>query len=194
MNKNEIATAKTREQIIEIAREKFRTNGYFNTSLQEIAEEIELTRGALYHNFSNKKDIFIEVIKIIQSEIADYIEKRAEGFVDPWEQLVIGCVAFVQKAVDKDIVRILLIDGPSVISWKLWKNLDSQNSEFHLKDQLVYLKKNNKIKNLDIDYLTSYISGGLNELAMNISYQDDHAVDEVESFVRDILEGIRNYG
>lgn len=55
MNKNELATRKTRQEIVDISRKKFKTKGYFNTSLQEIAEEIGLTRGALYHNFSNKK-------------------------------------------------------------------------------------------------------------------------------------------
>lgn len=194
MNKNEITTIKTKQNIIETARTKFKSKGYFKTSLQEIADEIGLTRGALYHNFKDKKEIFLEVIKIIQKEIGDYVENKTEEIDDSWEQLVIGCVAFVEKAVDKDIVKILLIDGPSVISWESWKHLDTQNSESHLREQLSFLRDKEKIKNLNIDYLTSYISGGLNELAMNISYKDNFEVNEVEIFVRTILEGIRNYG
>lgn len=194
MNKNELATRKTRQEIVDISRNKFKTKGYFNTSLQEIAEEIGLTRGALYHNFSNKKEIFFEIIKEIQAEIGDYVEMKAIEQEDPWQQLIAGCVAFVEKSVNKDIARIMIIDGPSVITWEEWKNLDAENSESLLKNQLVFLRENNMIKNFDVDYLTSYISGGLNELAMHISYEDNSRIIEVEEIIISMLRGLKNNG
>ncbi|HEM3638506.1 TPA: TetR/AcrR family transcriptional regulator [Streptococcus suis] len=194
MNKNELATRKTRQEIIDISRKKFKTKGYFNTSLQEIAQEIGLTRGALYHNFSNKKEIFFEIIKEIQAEIGDYVEMKAIEQEDPWQQLIKGCIAFVEKAVNKDIARIMIIDGPSVITWEEWKNLDAENSESHLKTQLAFLRENYIIKNFDIDYLTSYISGGLNEIAMYISYEDNFRIKEVEQIIISMLCGLKNNG
>lgn len=194
MNKNELASSRTKSRILEIARQKFVNKGFSNTSLQEIVEEIGLTRGAFYHHFKNKEEILSELIRIIQSEVADYVEKSSMKSNDVWEQLIIGCVAFVEKAIDKDIIKILLIDGPSIISWQEWKRMDSENSESHLKDQLLILQEEGRIKEMNIEYLTSFISGGLNELAIKVSSLGFFDVKEIEYSIRMMLEGIRNNG
>ena len=191
MNKNETASFRTRNKIIEIARQKFVAKGFYNTSLQEIVEEIGLTRGAFYHHFKNKEEILYDLVNIIQSELADYVEKKAMKSKDPWEQLIIGCVAFVEKAVDKDTIKVLLVDGPSIISWQEWKRMDRENSESHLKDQLLILQAEGKIKEVNIEYLTSFISGGLNELAINISSSASINIKEIEGVIRMFLEGIK---
>ncbi len=194
MNKNELASFQTKAKILEIARQKFVTKGFYNTSLQEIVEEIGLTRGAFYHHFKNKEEILCELISIIQGEIADYIVEKSMRSNDAWEQLIIGCACFVEKAIDKDIIKILLIDGPSVISWQEWKRIDSENSESHLKEQLLMLQTQGKIKDINIDFLTSFISGGLNELAMSISTINSIDIQEVEISIRQFLEGIKKDG
>lgn len=193
MNKNELASSQTRKKILEIARQKFVIKGFHNTSLQEIVEEIGLTRGAFYHHFKNKEEILCNLINIIQKELANYIEKNSIKSNDPWEQLIIGCVAFVEKAIDKDTIKILLIDGPSIISWQEWKRMDIENSEAHLKAQLLILQDEKKIKKTNIEYLTSFISGGLNELAIKLSSLQSFNIQEVEFSIRMMLEGIRNY-
>lgn len=194
MYKNELASFQTRNRILEIARQKFVTKGYHNTSLEEIVEEIGLTRGAFYHHFRNKEKILFELIRIIQSEIADYVEQRAMDGKDTWEQLILGCVAFVEKAVDKDILKILLLDGPSVISWEKWKNIDKEHSESHLKEQLQILHTEGKIKDVEIGQLTSFISGGLNELAIRISISSSLDIEKIEALIRMMLEGIKKNG
>lgn len=191
MNKNEMASFRTRNKIVEIARQKFVAKGFYNTSLQEIVEEIGLTRGAFYHHFKNKEEILYDLVNIIQSELAHYVEKKAMKSKDPWEQLIIGCVAFVEKAVDKDTIKVLLVDGPSIISWQEWKRMDRENSESHLKDQLLILQAEGKIKEMNIEYLTSFISGGLNELAINISSSASIDIKEIEGVIRMFLEGIK---
>lgn len=194
MNKNELASFQTRNRILEIARQKFVTKGFYRTSLQEIVEEIGLTRGAFYHHFKNKEEILYELVSIIQSELGDYVEQKAMTSENPWEQLVSGCVAFVEKAVDKDTLNILLVDAPTVLSWQEWRRLDSEHSESHLKDQLCILQKTGVIKKANIEYLTSFISGGLNELAIYVSKLESFDIVEIEGCVRMLLEGIRNYG
>lgn len=194
MNKNDIASFNTRRKILEVARKKFEDKGFSDTSLQEIVGEIGLTRGAFYHHYKRKEDILFDLIKEIQIEIAKYIEKKAIEKSDPWEQLVTGCVAFVEKAMDKDIMKILLIDAPAIIPWDEWKKIDIQNSESHLKEQLKNLQLKGLIKKIKIDYLTSFISGGLNEMAVSISHKNDFNLSKVEFTVRLMLEGLRNNG
>lgn len=194
MNKNEVASFQTKNKILMVARRKFITKGYYNTSLQEIVEEIGLTRGAFYHHFKNKEEILSDLIRIIQSELADYVEKTAMQSTDRWEQLIIGCVAFVEKAIDKDTIKILLLDGPSVVSWQEWKRMDTENSESRLKELLLILQEDGIIKKANIDYLTSFISGGLNELTIKLSKSQSFDITEIESSIRMMLEGIRKYG
>lgn len=194
MNKNELASLRTRNKILEIARQKFIAKGFRDTSLQEIVEEISLTRGAFYHHFKNKEEILYDLVNIIQSEIADYVEEKAARSEDLWEQLIIGCVAFVEKAIGKDAMRILLIDGPAIIPWRDWKQIDSENSESRLKDQLLVLQAAGRIKKINIGYLTTLISGGLNELAITISRADSFDIREVEYSIRVLLEGIKKNG
>ena len=67
MNKNELASFQTKAKILEIARQKFVTKGFYNTSLQEIVEEIGLTRGAFYHHFKNKEVALDHEVKIVQN-------------------------------------------------------------------------------------------------------------------------------
>lgn len=194
MNKNELASFRTRSKILEIARKKFISKGFYNTSLQEIVDEIGLTRGAFYHQFKNKEEIFFELINIIQNELGDHVVKKAMRTTDPWEQFILGCVAFVEKAIDKDVMQILLIDGPSVISWKLWKEMDSKNSESHLREHVLMLQNKGLVKKINIDYLTSFISGALNELAISMSKTDRYDINEVDRLIRAMLEGIKKDG
>ncbi len=194
MNKNELASIQTRSKILKIARKKFIVKGFRNTSLQEIVEEIGLTRGAFYHHFKNKEEILYELMMIIQAELGDYVEQKAMQSSDPWQQLFIGCVAFIEKAIDKEVMKILLVDGPSIVSWQSWKQMDSENSESHLKVQLLTLQKQGIVKKINIDYLTSFISGGLNELAIFLSSSKQHDMKEIEEFVKIMLEGIKDNG
>lgn len=194
MNKNELASFQTRNKILEIARKKFVTKGFHNTSLQEIVEEIGLTRGAFYHHFKKKEEILYELVRSIQEEIGSYVEERAMKAKDSWEQMILGCVAFVEKAVDEDTMKILLVDGPSVISWQEWKQMDAENSEIHLKEQLLILEREGVLKKADIDFLTAFISGGLNELAIKVASLDSYESAKVESAIRIMLEGIKENG
>lgn len=194
MNKKEMAALATKNSILEVARQKFASKGFEATSLEEIVEELQLTRGAFYHHFKNKKALFLALMESIQVEIAERIERVAMQTEDAWEQLIIGSVEFVVAALDKSIVQILLLDGPSVLSWEEWKALDSRNSEFQLKNQLEHLQNTAKIVKLDLDLLSSFISGGLNELTIRLSTKEYIEKQEIKKIIVHMFEGIRNYG
>ncbi|WP_199726052.1 TetR/AcrR family transcriptional regulator [Leptotrichia sp. OH3620_COT-345] len=74
-NKKELASMETIEKLIAISRRHFTQNGYSKTSLEAIAEEVQMTRGALYHHFKNKKTLFLSVLKKVQQEVAENVEK-----------------------------------------------------------------------------------------------------------------------
>ena len=98
MNKKQQASLETSQKILAIARKHFSLKGYAEASLEEIVDELGMTRGALYHHFGNKKTLFTAVLAQIQSELGSYVEQNALEAHDSWEQLVEGCVAFVRFA------------------------------------------------------------------------------------------------
>ena len=194
MNKKQQASLETSKKILAIARKHFSLKGYAEASLEEIVDELGMTRGALYHHFGNKKTLFTAVLAQIQSELGSYVEQNALALEahDSWEQLVEGCVAFVRFATLSENKRILLLDGPNVIEWKEWRRQDEANSFFHLREQLDILSKEGRLISIDLDMAAHMISGALNELSLCLAEKEEEA--EVRKAVRSLLRGFRNYG
>ena len=90
--KNEEASYKTTSNLLAIARKHFTEYGYFDVTLEKIAQEGNLTRGAVYHHFKNKQGLFTAVLELVQKDVAAEIEKDAMKSDDPWQQLILGCI------------------------------------------------------------------------------------------------------
>ena len=165
--KNEEASNKTISSLIKIAGEHFTEYGYFDVSLEKIAEEGKVTRGAVYHHFKSKKGLFTAVLESVQKDVAAQIEAEACKNTDPWQQLILGCVGFVKGANAKKNRRILLVDAPAVLGWDVWRKYDRENSMNSLKKHIYDLKTQGLLKdNVDAELMTFSISGALNELAL----------------------------
>ena len=194
INKKQQASLETSKKILAIARKHFSLKGYAEASLEEIVDELGMTRGALYHHFGNKKTLFTAVLAQIQSELGSYVEQNALALEahDSWEQLVEGCVAFVRFATLTENKRILLLDGPNVVEWKEWRSQDEANSFFHLREQLDILSKEGKLISIDLDMAAHMISGALNELSLYLVEKEGEA--EVRDAISNLLRGFKNHG
>ena len=168
-NKNELASLRTTQNLITVARRHFSLYGYAKTSLVEIVEEMNMTRGALYHHFKNKKALFIAVLSQVQSEVGAHVEQEAMSSEDMWEQLILGCVGFVEAATLESNRRILLIDAPNVIEWEEWRRIDHENSVALLEEQLQTIRTNGGLADLDISLVAHMISGALNDLSLYLA-------------------------
>ncbi|MDU7030480.1 TetR/AcrR family transcriptional regulator [Robinsoniella peoriensis] len=166
--KREEARQKTTSALLKIARKHFTQHGYYDVSLGKIAEEADVTRGAVYHHFKNKQGLFLAVLEIVQKDIAKHIEKEALKSDDPWQQLTFGCLGFVKGANAKNCRRILLVDAPVVIGWDAWRKADLENSMDVLQTHIDLLKHQGYLADdVDTKLMTYCISGALNELALN---------------------------
>ncbi|MDF2658730.1 MAG: transcriptional regulator, TetR family protein [Paenibacillus sp.] len=173
MRRSKEDTNETIRLLIETAGQVFTRKGYADAALEDIASEAQLTRGALYHHFGNKKGIFHAVLESVQKRIAERILTESAQSDDVWKQLLLGCRAFVTAAVEPQHKRILLIDGPAVFGWEVWRTMDSQNSVRLLHEQLQLLEREHILQPVSVDALTPVISGALNEAALWIAQQPD---------------------
>lgn len=193
MRRNKEETNETIRKLIEVARVHFTEHGYADSALENIVSDAEMTRGALYHHFRSKKGLFQAVVETVQKEVAEQVETEAAKSEDVWEQLFLGCRAFVSAAVEPRNKRILLLDGPAVLGWETWRAMDEENSMRLLREQLLIIQQHGYLEGVSIEAMTHFLSGALNESALWIAQKPDgrQALKETDKIVAVLLAGCK---
>jgi AcrR family transcriptional regulator len=114
----------TRTALVSAARELFGTKGYFATGTEEIVARANVgTRGALYHHFADKQALFRAVFEAVE---VDLLARAATTTTtgNAWDQLVAGLQSFLTAALEPEVQRIILVDGPAVLGWNTWRELE----------------------------------------------------------------------
>ncbi|MCJ2118454.1 TetR/AcrR family transcriptional regulator [Methylobacterium sp. J-001] len=107
--------AETRDKLLGAARRAFATQGYAAASMDDLTASVGLTRGALYHNFGDKKGLLWAVIAQIDDEMAERLRRVRERAPNTWQGLLDDGTAYIEMAVEPEIQRIMLLDGPAVL-------------------------------------------------------------------------------
>ncbi|WP_433425709.1 TetR/AcrR family transcriptional regulator [Microtetraspora malaysiensis] len=164
----------TRRTLLRESRRLFATRGYGAVGLSEIVRAAGVTKGALYHHFDSKADLFRAVLEEVQQEVAQMVAATAEAEDDPWEQLTSGCRAFLTASTDPDVQRIMLVDGPAVLGWNEWRALDEAASARHLGEALTTLIEVGTIARQPVAPLAHLLSGAMNEAALWLAGSSNH--------------------
>ncbi len=105
----------TRGKLIQAARKAFATKGYAAASMDDLTAEAGLTRGALYHNFGDKKGLLQAVIDQIDAEMLARMRETSSQAATPWLAFLTEGIAYIEMALEPEIQRIMLLDGPAVL-------------------------------------------------------------------------------
>ena len=109
----------TRRLLLAVGRQLFTERGYTGTATEEIVQRAGLTRGALYHQFRDKRDLFRAVYEAVERELAGKIAagiwSRVSPDSDAWEQVQAGSQAFLDACLDPAVQRVALLDAPAVL-------------------------------------------------------------------------------
>jgi AcrR family transcriptional regulator len=183
----------TAQKLVVVARQLFSERGYANVSTEEIVRTAEVTRGALYHHFSGKSDLFLAVFEAVQREITARIEQAATATPKPWPGFLAGCHAFLETCLDPHIQQIVFIDAPAVLGWDLWRHVDATYGLVPLKEGLVILMQAGLIKPQPLDALAHLLSGAMNEAALWITQSPNppEALEEAVTTLEALLNGLR---
>ena len=109
------AMAENREKLVRAARRAFAAQGYAAASMDELTASAGLTRGALYHNFGDKKGLLWAVVEQMDAEMAERLQMVREQAASAWQGLLDESVAYIAMALEPEIQRIMLLDGPAVL-------------------------------------------------------------------------------
>src|SRR5256714_3369677 len=129
--KHDLRSEATRRRLMTAARALFGARGYADVGTEEIVRAAGVTRGALYHQFRDKADLFAAVAEEVEAEIAERIasatgmEAGVEAGVeaDPVDALRTGARLFLDACAEPEVERIILLDAPAVLGWEAWRDL-----------------------------------------------------------------------
>jgi AcrR family transcriptional regulator len=168
-------TETTREALIEAARALFAERGYAGVGTEEIVRAAGVTRGALYHHFDGKRDLFEAVYERIEVELAQRIAAGAldSGTADPLEAMRAGAEMFLSAATEPEAQRIVLLDGPSVLGWDRWREIAAEHGLGLIEATLQAAIEAGAIAEQPVRPLAHVLMGALDEAAMLVARAED---------------------
>lgn len=183
----------TRRALLDTARALFAARGYAETATEEIVQRAGVTRGALYHHFRDKEDLFRAVYEDLERELAEKIAAAAMTKADVWDQMLAGAEAFLDACLEPAVQRIALLDAPSVLGWEAWREIGSRYGLGLLKAVLQAAMDAGVIDRRPVEPLAHMLLGAIDEAAMVLARAEDpeRARTEVGATVARVLEGLR---
>jgi len=172
----------TREALIAAARALFAERGYAGVGTEEIVRAAGVTRGALYHHFDDKRELFAAVYERVEVELAERIAAGAleEGASDPLAAMRAGAEMFLQASTEPEAQRIVLLDGPSVLGWDRWRAIAAEHGLGLIEATLAAAVEAGSIAEQPLRPLAHVLMGALDEAAMLVARADDPDLMRVE--------------
>jgi AcrR family transcriptional regulator len=183
----------TREALLNVAHDLFAERGYAAVGTEEIVARAGVTRGALYHHFADKRDLFRAVHERLEQTLVAGIGERIGGIDDPWELVVTGVRAFLDRCTDPAVMRIALLDAPAVLGWTEWREIDARYGLGLVSFGLQNAMDGGVFAPQQVRPLAHLLMGAMAEAAMVIANAEHPAAarDEVEPPLLALLEGLR---
>lgn len=162
----------TRGKLIRAARRAFAAHGYAGASMDDLTAEAGLTRGALYHNFGGKEGLLQAVIAEIDAEMLVRMRAARDRAKTRWQGLLDESVAYIEMALEPEIQRIMLLDGPAVLGDpSRWPN---QDSCLHATTETIQaLIDEGTLRPVDAEAAARLINGAALNAALWIAAADD---------------------
>lgn len=203
----------TRAALVDAARSLFGGQGYAETSVQAIVEAAAVTKGAFYHHFEHKQELFLHVFEAVQREIGRrafvvHVEQEheasgsdgrrfrdlsTESDEEVWAHVLEGCRTYLELHTDPQVQRIVLIDGRAVLPWSQWHSVQSEHGVTLLRADLRRAQGRGLVAPLPLRALSTMLAGALHEACMTIAHADDDstALEDAMAVIECFLSGLR---
>lgn len=161
-----------RGKLIAAGRKAFASEGFAAASMDELTASVGLTRGALYHNFGDKKGLLAAVVAQVDGEMAARARMASVEVGDGWQQLLAEGAAYIAMALDPEVRRIVLLDGPAFLGDP--SHWPSQNACLQATKQAVgKLIADGVMKSADIEAAARLLCGAALNAALWVAASDD---------------------
>ncbi|WP_394182447.1 TetR/AcrR family transcriptional regulator [Marinomonas posidonica] len=171
MNKRQEKMAETRIKLIQAARQAFAEKGFAAASMDDLTSHVGLTRGALYHNFGSKLGLLAAVVDQLDSEMAAKAKVKGDTTENDWESLLLEGAAYIEMALDPEIQRIVLLDGPAFLGDPSQWPSQSSCLQFTL-EKVERLIKTEVLKTIDVEAASRLLNGAALNAALWVAASD----------------------
>jgi AcrR family transcriptional regulator len=192
-SRRETEAQATRDALIEAALELFTERGYAGVGTEEIVARAKVTRGALYHHFTDKRDLFRAVFERVEGDLMERIGAMMERADDPYDLMVSGMRAFLDACEEPAVKQISLIDAPAVLGWQEWREIDNRHGLGLTRAALEGAVAAGVLRPIAVDPMAHLLVAALSEAAFVIAHAEHprKARAEVEEALLQLVEGLR---
>ena len=165
----------TRGALIAAARRLFAERGYSAVGTEEIVRAAGVTRGALYHHFADKRELFEAVYEQLE---ADLTERIAAGALaanadSPLAAMRAGAAMFLRACTEPEAQQIALLDGPAVLGWGRWREIGAEHGLGLIEATLLAAIEADAIPRQPVRPLAHVLMGALDEAALLVATADE---------------------
>ena len=175
--------AETRETLIAVARPLFAADGFADVALETIVRAAGVTRGALYHHFADKTELFAAVFERVEGEVAAQMGEAiaAANQTDPVEIMRLGAGFWLDACSDPEIQRIVLVDAPGVLGWTRWTEIGNRYNIGMVRGLLTNAIETGRIPQQPVEATAMTILGAMREVTMYVARAEDHDLARQEA-------------
>ncbi len=187
-------SAATQQALVAAARELWGARGYAAVSTPEIVHAAGVTRGAMYHQYADKTELFRAVLEAVERDLVERLAAMvaAERPKTPADALHIAADAWLELSGEPEVRQVVLLDAPSVLGWAGFREV-YQRYGLGMTEQLLSAAiDSGELKPQPTRPLATIVIGALDEAAMSIANADDpeQEKEQVRMVIHDLIEGL----
>jgi AcrR family transcriptional regulator len=173
----------TRAALVAAARPLFAERGFAGVGTEEIVRAAGVTRGALYHQFADKRELFAAVFEQVEAEVTQRTARAAvaSGAADPLAVLRVGAAAWLDACSEPEVQRIVLLDGPSVLGWDAWREIGMRYGLGLVENELREAIDAGVLEPQPTRALAHVLMGAIDEAALYVATAEDQAAARAEA-------------
>jgi AcrR family transcriptional regulator len=178
---------RTRRDLVTAGRALFVDPGFFKTTIGDLVSRSGAgTRGAFYHHFDNKAELFHAVFKEVEQDLMLRSLATPPAGGTTWEYLVTGLRGFLDAALEPEVQRIILIDGPVILGWQTLREIQEAGSIAMIEVLVRRAISEGSIEPSPVRELTHMLVAALEEAALLVAHSSDP--DEARAASGEILD------
>ncbi len=184
----------TRQRILAAAHRLFIERGYLHTSIGDIQAEATVSRGAIYHHFAAKEDIFAAVFIEVSADAVRRAITRIPLGLTPLDTLIAGCAWWLAAIDDPATRQILLIDGPAILGWERARSLEETTSLRATRTAVQRAVTAGELPIKSIELAAKLINATLSEAALSIQPGNRAARRRAQLLITAMIRGLMIIG
>jgi AcrR family transcriptional regulator len=184
----------TYEALVDSAAACFLENGYVATSLDAVAKRARLTKGAIYHHFASKRDLFMAVLQRQEERSARTVIEAGAAAPDAWSGIVAAFDTFLETISDPVYQRLCWVEGPAALGFEDWWACGERYEIGVIRAQLDRAAAAGVLIVQDLDMMAHVLFGAVTAgvLAMARSEEPTRERDRFRATMLDIIKGVVN--